>query len=546
MQNLLRSIDRTEKKFILFIIGLLLAITVIPYLAGFILAGDDQVFTGINYLTPGDIPVYYSYLEQAKSGQVLFQNLFTGENQSPHLFNPLWLVGGVIASLFSLSSVITFQLLRILLIPLFVWIAYLLVSYLVEDKGIRKTALVFTVFSTGISAYFIPWLDKIFYRAGDYLHFPMDLWVPESNTFLTLFHNPLFILATTLLILTFLYWLLAIDRRKIKYTLFSGLACLGLVLLHPFMLVVVVAVIVVFLFARQIIGHKFNWREWYYFLLVLLVSSPSIIYYLYLLSQHQVFQAKSGQNTNYTPVWWMIFFSYGFLIILFLINLAANRQNRQTKYLFINIWFLVQLALLWSPLYYQRRLAEGLHLPLSYLAVLGLWVIYQRIQKLDNKSFCKQMAKQKVVLIFAFIIFFGFSNVLAVAQEFKNYLIKDRYYVYQSSEAFGLYDWLKANTNSSAVILAPAYQHNLIPGFTGRFSYWGHGVETLDFLNKYQLATEFYQSSDQDWRYQFLADSGIDYVVIDKQKEPELTWSDSNLDLVFTNSQFLVYRFREE
>jgi len=540
MKKILQSIDQKEWRFVIFIIGLLLLITAAPYIIGLLKTPDGQFLTGINFLTPGDISVYYSYIEQARSGKWLFKDLYTHEAQSPHLFSPIWLLGGVIASLFSLSNALTYLLLKLLLIPVLIIAIYLLIAHLNEHKKIRKISLIVICFSSGISAYFSFWFNKIFFQSAGYYHLPMDLWTPESNTFLTLFHNPLICFSLIFLVLTFIFFLVSLEENKLKYAFYAGLTCLILIVAHPFMALVVFGVMFVYLFLRCILDKQIIRIGLRVLFIIFLTTAPALIYYMYLLLFNPIFKIKSSQNICLTPAFWMIGFSYGFLLVLFLIGLFRNRQNRNNRYLFILTWFFVQFAFLWSPIIFQRRLSEGLHLPLAYLATLSLWCLYEKIKNYKYQP-VGWIIDNKIILIFLFIIFLGISNLAIWGQSIFNYFTKDRFYLYQTSTTAGLMDWLKKNTERQSIILAEMNLSNLIPGFTGRTVYFGHGVETVNFREKEEKANQFYQNNDLPAQLSLLADESIDYVIFQGKQNREI--KEINYHVVYTNQDYVVYHF---
>ncbi|MFH1187472.1 MAG: hypothetical protein V1688_01265, partial [bacterium] len=207
LKKICQSISKKEWKKIFWFSVAAIFITTMPFIYGYLRTPAGKVQSGIHALTPVDLNVYYSYLEQAKQGRTVFVDLFTSEAQTPLIFNIFWLAVGIVGKILKLNSIITFQLARIFLIPIFIITIYIFISYFFSDKTKRQTALIFILFSSGIGAILSPILEKFVYETYGYYHWPLDMWVPESSTFLTLFHMPHFIASLTLIILIFLFTL---------------------------------------------------------------------------------------------------------------------------------------------------------------------------------------------------------------------------------------------------------------------------------------------------------------------------------------------------
>jgi len=85
---------------------------------------------------------------------------------------------------------------------------------------------------------------------------------------------------------------------------------------------------------------------------------------------------RNVQNSNFTTAGYLLFLSYGFLLIFALIGIylfIKNKDYKDDKKMFIIIWLVVQTALIFSPLHYQRRLTEGLQIPIVFFVFV--WVI---------------------------------------------------------------------------------------------------------------------------------------------------------------------------
>ena len=203
-KEVIHSISAKERGLLVWLCIIVIVVTAGPYLFGYLRTPSGTTYTGIHALTPGDSNVYYSYLEQVKQGHYLFQDLYTSETQAYPYFQPFWFLVGTFAKIFSLPNWLAVQLSRLLLIPLFIFTAYLFIAYLFSDKIKRKLTIFLLLFSSGLGGLLAPILESGKYIAGGYYHWPMDLWVPESISFLSLYHLPHILASSTLFLLVFL------------------------------------------------------------------------------------------------------------------------------------------------------------------------------------------------------------------------------------------------------------------------------------------------------------------------------------------------------
>jgi len=264
--QIFKSISSKEWWLVGFLGFILIIITSLPVLYGVLVTPENQVFTAMHFVSADDWFVYYSFINQGSEGNFLFNDLFSPVEHL-EVLRPFWLGVGVIAGVLNLSAPAAFHLVRILLIPVFLFIAYLFLAYIFKDQAKRKFSLIFLSFSSGLGIFFIGRLVlfPLNYAKGGF-QWPMDLWVPEINTFLTLFTSPHFIGATILILLIFLLTALFTENGKYSYAIWSGLAGLVLFSFHPFQVLKVFAIIAIFFLVLMIRHKKIIWSLVNYFL----------------------------------------------------------------------------------------------------------------------------------------------------------------------------------------------------------------------------------------------------------------------------------------
>ena len=551
MKELIKSISKKEWQFVAIMAVVLAIITGLPYLYAYFTAPAGTVYNGLNSLTPADNPVYYSYINQVKQGSVLVQDLFTTEDLPSGLFNIVWFVIGIFARIFNLSPILAFHLARLLLIPIFIAVAYLFISLFFSDVFKRKISLVFLLFSAGLGAYFIVPLSLFNFSSQAGYGSPNDIWIPESITFLSLYKTPHFIVSLILMFLIFLLMILAFEKKYFCYALWSGFLSLIYFNFHPFYIPMVFGALGLYLLFLFFQSKKILWQPAGYFLSFVVISSISIFYHLYCLAQSPMLAQRGLQNVTLAPSLVLIFVGYGLLWILAGLAIFYLIKTRQltNRLAFLLIWLVFSIFLVWLPNQFQSRYTQGLHFPLVIFSVFG-WFIFK--DEFLNKRFKKYYTyfADKVFLVMIFVLFIAVTNIFNLTRDYYYFTFKPgviKKYFYLPQDAVLAMAWL-ANENPPAEkrILASVLNSLFIPGYANQRVYVAHGIETLDYLAKQSYLVWFFGSDKQaNLKLNFLHKNNIDYIFYGEEEKSlgNFNPADKNyLKLVFDLSQAKVYQ----
>lgn len=534
--QLIRSISKNEWRFLGLMAVLVLLVTAVPYLYGYFTAPVGMVYTGLHHLTPGDTNVFLSMIEQVKQGHNIFLNLYTAEPQARLLVNPLWLSVGWLGKVFDFSNLLTLHLARSLWIVIFIFICYLFLVHLLPDVRKRKWIFIIILFSSGLGVFFNPFL----FNVNNIYEHPTDIWVAESITFLTLFHSPHLIASLTLIILVFLLMLLAFEQDKLRYSVGAGVACLFLLWFHPFngpTIYLVLGTYLLILFCWQ---RRIRWSHVKHFLVLSVMPIPAVLYLFLIGRADWVIRQWSAQNILPSPSVWMYIIGYGIVLLFALIGLWITLKNPSTKLIFIIAWTVSSASLLYIPLAFQRRLSEGLHLPLAILAGLGIFYLLDQIKIHDPHGL------KRYALVFSLLLFLPLTNLQIVGQDIFMYQTKKDlpYYLHQGEvDAMA---WLKSNVSADGVVFSSYYMGNYIPAYSGRIVWIGHGPQTINLVQKSEVSDWFWSSDNEaDAKYDLLRRDRVSYVFYGR-KEKELGSYDpgtkSYLQQAFQNSDASIYR----
>jgi hypothetical protein len=540
----IRGINGREWRFVLWITILVILLTTIPFIYGYLTAPANKFFTGLQSLAPGDFNVYYSYLEQVKQGNWIFKDIFTSEQHSAFFFNPFWLIVGLFGKVFDLPNLFTYQFFRIILTPVFLLTLYFFTSLFFKEVFKRKICFIFLIFASGLGMWFSPLIKYQFGNSLTEHYWPMDLWVSESQNFLTICHSPHFILASTLILIIFLLLYFSFEYKKISYLFYAGSANLFLLFFHPFHLPTILSVPLIYIFAISFKEWKIKWDYIFKYIVFIFISMPAILYQGLLFLFNSIAQGKAQQNICLTPVWWIILISYGFLIPLAIYGICKSKGKFDNKKIFLLVWLITQSLLIFSPLIFQRRITQGLQFPLIIFSCLGFFYLYELVRK-------KRIVDEyKEIFALIIIIFFSLSNLYVLAKDlslftYSQYKVRPYYLEKEFKEAF---QWLKNNLPDNEIILSSPIIDNFIPGFSGKIVYLGHEIETLNFEEKRKKVTEFFQDNQNDFqKKQFLKKNRIKYIFYDNQGEKIEGFRPQEKDylkLVFHRAAVSIYQVK--
>ncbi|MFA6255218.1 MAG: hypothetical protein WC675_04305 [Patescibacteria group bacterium] len=550
MKELIKSISKKEWQFVAILTVVIIILTGLPYLVGYLNAPSQTAYNGLHALSPGDIPVYYSYINQVTSGEFLVKDLFTSEPQTLGTFNVWWTLVGLGVRFFHVPLILGFQLSRILMIPIFIFVAYLFISYIFPEVLKRKICLIFLFFASGIGFYFAGPVFKLGLADTSIYRWPIDLWIPEANTFNTLYQTSHFIASITLMLLIFLLMLLAFEKRKLSYALVSGVLALFYFNFHPYYVPVIFGVGGLYLFILMLEAKRFLWTEAMYLILVFLLSAPSIFYHFWLIQNSAVIAQRAAQNVTFISPPIFVFVGYGWLwlgLILGLVFLGRNKKFTNS-FIFLLVWLLVDLALIYSPLPFHSRYTQGLHVVLVIFTVAGLFYLYDYLKTKLKPSYSNFLVENPFLLGVLFIVLLSPSTLFNLYRDLYFFTaqpkeVKEKFYF--SQDVLSAMAWLK-NQPLGQVVLASEMPAKFIPGFSGQPVYLAHLHETLFYDSKLPYLIWFLKDNTQDSaKKEFLNKQGIDYIFYSDYEKKLGSFDPATknyLRLVFESGQVQIYQ----
>lgn len=534
------SNHKQENRFIWVVALLLIILTSAPYVYGWFTAGDNYTYLGTHAINPGDNFVYYSYIEQVKEGRLTFMNLYTNEGQTIGAFNIFWLGVGSLAKLFKLSAPLAFHLVRLILIIPFCFLVYWFVSLFFNETKKRKFVFGLILFVGNLGPLVNDFFNQIMVKTKEVYYWPIDLWLSESSTFLSILQSPhlIFVLISFLAIV--LLFFLSVKKDQLRYSLIAGLLFMILANFHPQQVVSLGVIILAALLLNFILKKQVIWPHLKHFLLLVIPALPALYYHWWLLGEEIILKNVWQQNVTLTPSLTFVLLSFSLLLILAFSGLLAKLQkkNYDLPGILVIVWALAGLPLLYVPTSFQARLILGWQIPLVILAGIALFTLSERWLFWTRR-------KNKYLLVALLLTVLILPNLFMLARDFVYLQKKDFTQFYVDTDLKQTLDWLSENTSKDSVIIAHPREASIIPALTGRGTYYGHPIETLWPERKAQETKDFlYGAGPGELKKEFLERKGVTHVLVNKQDENTRGFRETAsraFKTVYAEGDFVVY-----
>jgi hypothetical protein len=492
-------------------------ITTVPYAVANLRTPQGTVFTGV-LSAYDDTFTYFAWIRQSADGHLLLRDLFTSEPQSREFFLPLWNVIGFTARLTGASVALMFHIARLLAGLLLLMAARAVAQSTMKSRARVRYTLWLYAMSGGLG-----WLVYALKNRHDLLGAvsitgSADLNMPEAIAFRSVFAQVHFAVGIALLCYAIKIFFSALVENKTSRAFGAGLLGSLLALVHPYMVVVVVSTTFVTVLTRGLIVDKSKDKSKdgprnYLFLARTLAAFgaaliPGVGYLLYLNRTNEVLREWLRVTDTLSPAPQEYLLGFGFGAALAAVGFRLLWSNRSVYGRLLLIWALVQAALLYAPISFQRRLVEGLQLPLAIAASSAVFWI-------ARKLFSGRVAPYRKTYLTAVIAICSITNLgFIVGQLVPSGAAgsaDSRRYV--PVDLVAAFEWLR-QTDSDAVLFSHYLTGNLAPAMTGLRVFLGHYGQTINAEEKGAQVPAFYTGAmDDAFARQLFAKNGVRYVI---------------------------------
>jgi hypothetical protein len=505
-------ISRREWQTLSLYIILLLVLTSIPYLIAQQQAREQWIFNGFLFgIEDGN-----AYLGKTRLGVEgywqfhLFYTPNTTHQSAPLLYLPYIASGHLIRLLideqdpttrFS-AMIVAFHIFRLLANTVLIIAIYVFSSTFLSTMIERFLAVVLATLGGGWGWLFVlsgqsEWLGNL----------PPDFHIPEGFGFLVLLGLPHIALARAALL--FGFWCLFQSLNKPigqawRWAALAGLSWLVVGLGVAFYLAIIYCVVIAWGAMVWLRTRQFPWTLVQRVSIAVVMTWPLFFYFLALFSLNDTFVSWSAQNFLPSPHPLHYIVAYSLFIPLVLVGVGWRwRYRQQPQTLLLIGWVCIVPFLVYLPINVQRRMAEGVIVPLSILAVTGLSLVVARF---PGQSYLRRWRLLRTLWLLpavmtAFLFIVG-SSFTAISPERP---------LFRPQAEITAMDWLALYANEDAIVLSTRSIGNVLAARHNIQVYIGHGPETIDSDTKQRQTEDFFSDEmPQPEQQQLLA--SVDYI----------------------------------
>ncbi len=529
-------------------------VMLIPYWLGYAFERPGTEFTGL-VMNPEDSNSYFAKMLQGYEGRWLYTIPFTFEEHAPAFVGGFYLILGHLARGLGVGLVAMWHLSRVAADLLLFLVTFGFIFNFLSGARARWTAFLLAVFGSGLG-----WVLFLLNQPYWLNAFPVDFKMPEAHLFFSALTFPHVATGTALVMLSLLFtsqatdWATQNQRKVMPWLLASlaGLFNLCLVIVYPFLIYLVGAIVAIFWLWSSLMVRRVLWIECSVVAVAFLLPAPLVLYYAFTLATNPIFRIWDAQAITLSPPLPHYLVAYGVMLLL---ALTLLKRARNAKYALLWSWIIAVVLLVYLPINPQRRFVQGVQVPLAILASASLSEVilpllrstrlFQRIAM--RPGYSVDSLERFLVVLFLFTM--SLSNLYVLLSLSVTTAVQQPYPLFRSQGELAAADWLQMNTPHRALMLGAYETGNWIAARVGNRVLLGHWAETVDWQARLDEVTRFYAGdTDEVWRKGLLTRFGVEYV-FEGPREKSLGTFDptgaSYLEPVYSNHDVTLFRVRE-
>ena len=512
----------------------ILCLTVFPYLWAYATTPAGFHYSWILPPYPEDSFAYMAWSRQAQEGRWLFSLKYTALPHAPFVFQPFFLVCGKLAAWTGCEIGIVHLAMKSAGVVLFFWTFFKVLEHLRFDRLQAAAACVFVGLSSGWGAL----IRDLFGAAVPRDFFPIDLWLVDSNTFWSLLWNPLFPYALALSLWAFLLADRASLGAKSRDFWLAGLAIGVLGLIHPYETAVLWPLLILIIVVRMGRRAGPGLLRFAAASAPILACAAAIALFHPLLREHS---ARSQEGMHNPPLAACLI-GFGLPLAFAALGVLRYRRAVALRYWPLLAWLALGFGLSRLPVWFQRKLLFGLHMPLCMLAGAAFGLIFGKLLSGPFKKFAAAIILLAAIPLAFYTPMRLFADAVGQRSQ-RPYRI--------SREIMEGMAFLEKDSRPEDVVCASLTASLLIPAYAGNTVLWGHWAQSVDFAARQQWAHRVFDENsplnDEERGREFWG-LGIKYVFLDDRLREKFgvhspAWLSSKAEKVFENPSVIIYRF---
>jgi hypothetical protein len=219
-----------------------------------------------------------------------------------------------------------------------------------------------------------------------------------------------------------------------------------------------------------------------------LICLPLLVYFLAVLNGDPVIVEWSRQWKHQAPGFISLLFGLGVPLALALYAIARGAFRGRPELAVMAAWLVLVVTLLYfpNPVNIQRRLIDGLYMPVAMLATVGVGLLGAGLKR-----------RQRGRLVLSLVSISAVSGLLVLAIAFRFAAARDPM-IYIDRGEVDAFTWLRDHRGGGTPpgVLSEAETGLDIPAWAGDRVYVGHYSETINYAVRARLARDVIRAGD--------------------------------------------------
>lgn len=482
-------ITRAEWRWVIVASVLVLLLSTIPYLAGYLSETTELRFGGAVF-DRADYNVHLASIHTGLRGEWQYPLLHTSETVAPAYIKSFYIFVGQVGRIVRASPPALYEVTRWLCGLWMLFTLYAFAARFLWSVPLRRAAFLFGVLGSGIG-----WLLMVFQWQPDPNISPIDFWLIDLYGFFSLLTLPhlsaVMALLWTATLALLAYW----ETRRPRWLAVCILSIVLVQQIQPFAPLVVDVTFAIYVswdwLARR---RRFPLMS---LALLALAQVPLAVYSFVILYGDPVWSSFSRQNVTLSPQVMYYILGLGIPGVLAAIGVwrVARRAFSSTHLLVV--WVIVVAIFVYLPVLFQRRFTEGVSAPIAVLAAMG-WGYVIMPALAHWKKFRRALARRHypyrrardLILTLTLVTTMFSTFYLAFGGALLGVIRLPK--LFEPTGVVEAMDWLGAHADWRDTVFSSERTGSYIPARIGQRVYVGHEMETANYPAKSKTAVHFF------------------------------------------------------
>jgi len=463
----------------------------LPAITGYINTPATRQFLGTVH-HPMDYFYYLSQFFQGKDHWFFSSDLYTSETVAPVLVGWTNVFAGKLFSLLGIPVVLGYQIVNSLYMAVLLLCAYQFIRYVFPHKSdfvYRVIALVFYIIYSPF-----PILSTI--KPGSIPSF-YSYWFNVAETYTRFGGVPHQLLGQIAIIASLLCVIGIISTKKklivyISYTCLS-LASIVLVSINPVQWVIIGVIIVISLLLEHTqYLKKIQFKMILHTILPVIIYAfaglPMAVYIKLLFTTLPYSQLISWEFFNTTPSnIWTFLMAHGPIFLLAIPSIPVGFTKQQLSYRMITVYILLSLFLFFTPLAKLLQISNIRILSGIFILIVSIFASISIRSLMSVPSIIYKVLS--ILSLLVIVVLSGISLYPQTIQRFTS--ASTNAYIYLPTTVLEAFNYARTHSTDEDVFLPFWPFDSMFPAFTGRKSYMGHQLLTIENADKNGEAYKF-------------------------------------------------------